>query len=172
MEQSEQGATRLEGEKHRILFVCKQNSCRSQMAEALARAVVQELGLGERVSVASAGLASTEVDGTALEVLGESGIDTRGLFSKALGSGAFVPAEYTCVVSLCGCASLLPPEWRARPCADWRVADPKGRPIADFRIARDTLHGLVCDLLSAVRDNNVPAHLARYAPDEDAPCSR
>ena len=63
----------------RVLFLCTHNSCRSQLAEALANHL-----WGDRVQAASAGTAPTSVHPRVLQVLQEMGIDTAGLRSKGL----------------------------------------------------------------------------------------
>ena len=55
---------------NRILFVCRHNSCRSQMAEGFAR----YFG-GDRLAVASAGLEPRGVDPGVIAVTAETGID-------------------------------------------------------------------------------------------------
>lgn len=55
---------------HSILFVCSMNAVRSPMAEGLARAL-----LGQRIYVDSAGLTTMPLDGFALAVMAEIGID-------------------------------------------------------------------------------------------------
>lgn len=46
---------------HKILFVCHGNICRSPMAEFVLRALADERGLGERLTVASAATSSEEL---------------------------------------------------------------------------------------------------------------
>lgn len=50
--------------KH-VLFVCTGNTCRSPMAEAMFRQLLEERGLAHRVTVSSAGLAAFDGDGAA-----------------------------------------------------------------------------------------------------------
>ncbi len=63
--------------KKRILFLCTHNSCRSQMAEALANHF-----LGDRCQAFSAGTEATRVNPLAIRVLTELGIDTSHQHSK------------------------------------------------------------------------------------------
>lgn len=53
-----------------VLFACSQNSIRSPMAEGILKA-----RMGHRIYVDSAGVRSTEVDGFAVTVMDEIGID-------------------------------------------------------------------------------------------------
>ena len=57
----------------RALFVCSQNSCRSQMAEGF----LKQLG-GDRFEVYSAGLRPGTVNPLAVKVMQEKGIDISG----------------------------------------------------------------------------------------------
>lgn len=62
-------------QKHRVLFLCTGNSCRSQMAEALLRHYANA-----RFDACSAGTEPRdEVNPLTLRVLNEAGIDTDGL---------------------------------------------------------------------------------------------
>lgn len=63
----------------KLLFLCVQNSARSQLAEAIARHLAPD-----GVSVLSAGSHPAFVRPQAVQVLKEIGISTDGLFSKAL----------------------------------------------------------------------------------------
>lgn len=81
--------------KKRILFLCTHNSCRSQMAEALANHY-----LGDRLQAYSAGTEATQVNPLAIRVLNELGIDTSQQFSKTMDEYAGQTFDY--VVTLCG----------------------------------------------------------------------
>lgn len=84
--------------KKQILFLCTHNSCRSQMAEALANHF-----LGNRYQAFSAGTEATRVNPFAIQVLAELGIDTSLLRSKTIDE--FAGQTFDHVVTLCGDAN-------------------------------------------------------------------
>ncbi len=84
--------------KKKVLFLCTHNSCRSQMAEALANHF-----LGNRCQAFSAGTEATRVNPLAALVLAELGIDTSRLRSKTLDE--FAGQAFDHVVTLCGDAN-------------------------------------------------------------------
>jgi arsenate reductase len=81
-----------------ILFLCTHNSCRSQMAEALANHF-----LGDSCHAYSAGTEATRVNPLAARVLTELGIDTAPLRSKTMDECAGQNFDH--VVTLCGDAN-------------------------------------------------------------------
>jgi glutathione/glutaredoxin type arsenate reductase len=117
----------------RIMFVCKKNSRRSQMAEGFA------LTLGEgKYDVTSSGLEASQVDPTTVQVMSEIGIDISNQTSKPLSD--FNPEDYDAVISLCGCGVNLPTEWLLRDVfQDWQLDDPEGQPIETYRRVRDEI---------------------------------
>lgn len=126
------------------MFVCKRNSCRSQMAEGWTKT----LGEG-KVDVTSSGLESSQVNPTAIEVMSEIGIDISEQTSDPLSD--FQAEDYDAVVSLCGCGVNLPPEWVTREIfQDWQLDDPDGQPIETFRRVRDEIKVRVEKLLEAL----------------------
>lgn len=84
--------------KKRVLFLCTHNSCRSQMAEAIANHY-----LGARCQAFSAGTEATRVNPLAVQVLAELGIDTSPLKSKTM--EAFAGQTFDHVITLCGDAN-------------------------------------------------------------------
>ena len=117
----------------RVMFVCKKNSCRSQMAEGFAHS----LGTG-KIAVSSSGLEASEVNPTAVEVMSELGIDISKQKSEALND--FQPQDYDAVISLCGCGVNLPEPWVLREIfEDWQLDDPAGQPIETFHRVRDEI---------------------------------
>jgi arsenate reductase (thioredoxin) len=117
----------------KVMFVCKRNSCRSQMAEGFA----QKLGAG-KIEVTSSGLEASKVHLTAIKVMSEIGIDISNQTSNALSE--FQATDYDAVISLCGCGVNLPPEWVTREIfEDWQLDDPDGQPLETFRRVRDEI---------------------------------
>jgi len=128
-----------------IMFVCKQNSCRSQMAEGFART----LGEG-KVAVTSSGLQASKVNPTAVEVMSEIGIDISDQVSKPLSD--FKAEDYNAVISLCGCGVNLPESWVLREVfQDWQLDDPAGESIETFRRVRDEIKQRVVQLIDAFK---------------------
>lgn len=127
----------------KVMFVCKKNSCRSQMAEGFGRI----LGKG-KIEVVSSGLEASRVHPTAVQVMSEIGIDISGQTSKALSD--FKASEFDAVISLCGCGVNLPEEWVTREVfEDWQLEDPDGKPIETFQRVRDEIKQRVQKLVNS-----------------------
>ncbi len=128
----------------KIMFVCKKNSRRSQMAEGFART----LGEG-KVGVASSGLEASHVDPKTVDIMSEIGIDISNQTSKALSD--FKAEDYDAVISLCGCGVNLPEAWVLREIfQDWQLDDPEGQPINTFRRVRDEVKERVEKLVAKI----------------------
>jgi protein-tyrosine-phosphatase len=123
----------------RVLFVCIENACRSQMAEAFAR----RLGAG-RVEACSAGSRATgSVDPRAVAFMAERGYDLNVQASKPL--SAFEGQTFDAIVTM-GCGDACP--WLpATHRADWDLPDPKALPDKEFRAVRDDVERRVQRLL-------------------------
>ncbi|MDX1976425.1 MAG: arsenate reductase, glutathione/glutaredoxin type [Pseudanabaenaceae cyanobacterium bins.68] len=127
-----------------VMFVCKKNSRRSQMAEGFARALAPD-----QIQVASSGLTASTVDPIAVTVMAEVGIDISQQVSKALDS--FSPDHFDAVISLCGCGVNLPAAWVARPIfEDWQLDDPEGHDLEKFREIRDQVKHRVEQLIQSL----------------------
>lgn len=128
----------------RYLFVCVENACRSQMAEAFAR-----LHGGEEVEAFSAGSdPAAEVNPTAVEVMRERGVDLAG---RRPSSAADLPElTFDAVVSM-GCGDRCP-SVPARRRLEWDVPDPKRMPADEFRRVRDEVERRVLELLREERE--------------------
>ena len=128
----------------RVMFVCKKNSCRSQMAEGFARALGED-----KISVTGSGLEASQVNPTAIEVMSEINIDISDQTSKPLSD--FNPEDYDAVISLCGCGVNLPESWVVREVfQDWQLDDPVGQPIETFRRVRDEIKERVNKLVQSL----------------------
>ena len=130
----------------RVMFVCKRNSCRSQMAEGFTKT----LGKG-KVTVSSSGLEASRVHPTAIEVMKDIGIDISDQTSDPLSD--FQAEDYDAVISLCGCGVNLPEAWVLREVfEDWELEDPDGKPLEIFHRVRDEIKGNVEKLVEKLSD--------------------
>ncbi len=124
-----------------VLFVCVANACRSQMAEAFARALV-----GERWEIWSAGSRPAgQVHPVAIQLMEEVGLDLRSHRSKGL--DAVPPRTWDVLVTM-GCGDACP-QVPAQTRLDWDIADPVGRRPEEARGIRDDLRRRVETLLMA-----------------------
>jgi arsenate reductase len=124
----------------KILFLCTGNSARSQMAEALLRA----LGDGEYEVVSAGTNPGPQVNPAAIEVLKERGISTEGLYPKKLHQ--FLSDEIDLVITVCDNAKQTCPHFPGAKRYDhWSLEDPaeaKGTQdqiLAVFRETRDEI---------------------------------
>jgi arsenate reductase (thioredoxin) len=123
----------------RVLFVCVENSNRSQMAEAFAR-----MHGGGKVEVLSAGSRpSGRVNPKAIEAMRERGYDLAQHASKSLEQ--IPPGEYAAAITM-GCGDACPMV-RAGVREDWQLPDPREMPPAEFRKVRDEIEARVLALL-------------------------
>ena len=118
-------------EKKKLLFVCVENSCRSQMAEAFAR-----IGGGDNVEAYSAGSRpSGVVNPKAIESMREIGYDLSTHESKSLDDLPDVEWDF---VATMGCGDECP-FIRAKHREDWQIPDPKNMDAKDFAKVRDQI---------------------------------
>jgi protein-tyrosine-phosphatase len=111
-----------------VLFVCRHNTGRSQMAEAYLRHF-----LGDRVDVASAGTIAADVpDPGVVAVMAEDGIDISAARPKLLEAQRTAKADR--IITM-GCDV----EGVPRIDEDWGLPDPKGQPPERVREIRDTV---------------------------------
>ncbi len=126
----------------RVMFVCKKNSRRSQMAEGFARALSNGT-----VQVTSSGLEASYVDPMTVQVMDEVGINIARQGSKALDE--FQPEDFDAVISLCGCGVNLPEPWLTQDIfEDWQLDDPEGEGLETFRRIREQVKERVIQLLA------------------------
>lgn len=125
----------------KVMFVCKRNSCRSQMAEGFAKTLGKD-----KIEVTSSGLEASRVHPTAIEVMEEIGINITDQTSDPLSD--FDADNYDAVISLCGCGVNLPQEWVLRDVfEDWQLDDPDGQPLETFHRVRNEIKGKVEELI-------------------------
>ena len=127
----------------KVLFVCVENSCRSQIAEAFAR--IHGTGIVEAYS--SGSRPSGILSARAIESMQEVGYDRRAHESKSLTE---IPqTEYDYAITM-GCGDECPVV-RARHRQDWQVPDPRNMPPAEFRVIRKLIEDKVQALIQSLR---------------------
>jgi arsenate reductase (thioredoxin) len=127
----------------RVMFVCKKNSARSQMAEGFAKT----LGAG-KIVVTSSGLEASAVRAEAIATMQAVGIDISSQTSNALSE--FSPEDFDVVISLCGCGVNLPEDWVLRErFEDWQLDDPAEQPEIFPRV-RDEVKAHVEKLIASL----------------------
>lgn len=127
----------------RILFVCIENSNRSQMAEAFAH-----LHGDGRIEAYSAGSRpSGKINPRAIEYMREVGHDLTQHKSKSLTD---LPVEQFDVVVGMGCGDEACAVVKARRREEWDIADPKEMPPEQYRAVRDQIERKVKELLASL----------------------
>lgn len=126
----------------RILFVCVGNTCRSPMAEAIARGLA-----GDAVEALSAGFAPTgAVSPLAEATVRRLGYSAEGLTSHGLDEVSW--GDLDVVVSLIGDHGLLLiPAGAARTRLAWDIPDPYGEELQTFETVGRMLQRRIEDLL-------------------------
>ena len=125
-----------------VLFVCVENSNRSQMAEAFAR-----MHGGGRVDAMSAGSRpSGRINPKAIEAMKELGYELTTHTSKGL--EAFNGRAVDVAVTM-GCGDECPLVLAARR-EDWQIPDPREMSPEDFRGVRDLIQKKVLALLGSL----------------------
>lgn len=125
-----------------ILFVCIENSNRSQMAQAFAI-----LHGKDKVNAYSAGSRpSGKINPKAIAAMRELGYDLSTHDSKSLEQIPDVQYEYAITM---GCGDECPLV-KANHRQDWAIPDPRNMNEEEFRQVRDLIEGKVKELLERV----------------------
>src|SRR5829696_7499104 len=125
----------------KILFVCVENSNRSQMSQAFAK-----IHGGSEVEAFSAGSKpSGKINPKAIAAMKKLGYDLSSHSSKSLNEvKTFAP--FDAVVTM-GCGDACP--WMpAKQFIDWQIPDPRNMNEEDFRKVRDLIEEKVKALLN------------------------
>lgn len=128
--------------KAKVLFVCVENSCRSQMAEGFARK------LGEKILEAWSAVSkpSGKVNETAAQMMKEKEIDLSYHKSKGLDDLPKVTWDYVITMGCGDACPTLPAKIRR----DWALPDPKHMPLEEFRRIRDEIQNQVNSLIREI----------------------
>jgi protein-tyrosine-phosphatase len=117
----------------KILFVCVENSGRSQIAEAF----VKTYGKGKVEAMSAGTMPAKEVNPIVVEVMREKGIDLSGNAPKLITNKMVQEADMIIVM---GCsAEGFCPAPLLNKVVDWGIEDPKGKPVEKVREIRDEI---------------------------------
>jgi len=120
-----------------ILFVCIENACRSQMAEAIAKNIFKN------IEVNSAGLnISKKINPNTIKVMNEIGIDMKGQYPKILTKELVEKAD---LIVTMGCIKQCPLTPKQKT-INWNLEDPSGKDLDFFRKTRDKIFQLLHEL--------------------------
>lgn len=130
-------------QKKKILFVCVENSNRSQMSEAFAK-----IHGGQSIEAYSAGSKpSGTINLKAIAAMKEKDYDLTLHSSKSL-EEVKQYAPFDAVVTM-GCGDACP--WMpAKLFIDWEIPDPKNMPPVEFNKVRDLIGKKVKELLQSL----------------------
>ncbi len=126
----------------KVLFVCVENSNRSQMAEAFARMH----GAGKVEAYSAGSKPSGRVNPKAVEAMGELGYDLSSHTSKGLDE--FNGQEVEVAVTM-GCGDECPLV-HAKDRVDWQIPDPRDMTPDEFRGVRDLIETKVKQLIASL----------------------
>jgi len=123
-----------------VLFVCSENACRSQMAEAFANMHGHEV-----IKAASAGSKPAgRINDKAVRAMREAGYDLSTHRSKSVD---VIPAlDYDLVITM-GCRDTCP-RVKAQERRDLDISDPKDMGAEAFNRVRDEIERKVLDLIA------------------------
>jgi len=129
--------------KKKVVFVCVENACRSQMAEAFAKM----LGRESLEAYSAGSQPAGKVNDKAIASMRALNYDLK----KHLSSGldALPAIEFDWLITM-GCGDRCP-ALRARHRADWDIPDPKNMHPEDFAQVRDLIHQKVAQLIEEIQ---------------------
>jgi len=126
----------------KLLFVCIENSNRSQMAQAFAKIH----GSGKVEAYSAGSNPSGKINPKAIEAMQEIGYDLSNHDSKSLDE---IPQmQYDVLVGM-GCGDSCP-YVLSKQRIDWNIPDPRNMDKDEFRSVRDLIEQQVKDLLASI----------------------
>jgi arsenite transporter/arsenate reductase (thioredoxin) len=147
IQEVEEAAERLlqpfQGRK-KVLFACRENACRSQMASAFAQFLA-----GDKLDVSNAGSEPAEkINPDMVKVMHEKGIDMG--FRNPRSMEEAIANETPELIITMGCGeqcSLLP----GAKIIDWDLPDPAGQSMEFMRDVRDEIEKKVVNLINEIK---------------------
>lgn len=120
-----------------ILFVCVHNACRSQIAEAICRKLVD----GNWIVSSAGSNPSTQVDRKAVEILKRNNLFMNSIAPKGFNNLPVMEWDY--VVGM-GCGDRCPVNVRSKNFIEWEIPDPEDGPMELY----ETLYADLCQRIS------------------------
>ena len=137
--------------KEKIIFICTENACRSQIAEGLMRHLAHD-----KFEVYSAGSHPTKVHPAAITVMSEVGIDIS--FHNSDPISLFKNESIDIVITVCDNANIACPVFPGKvERIHWSIKDPSknwnpsSKDLIYFRKTRDDLKKRIKNLLKSRR---------------------
>ena len=135
--------------KHRVIFICTGNRCRSQIAEGLLRKEADD-----RFDIFSAGSDPSRLHPAAISVMEEWGIDISHQKSESIGN--FIDNNFDIIITVCDNANQSCPVFpNEKIRLHWSIKDPfhgwsdNQEDLPPYRIARDELKKRIDEFLSS-----------------------
>jgi arsenate reductase len=129
--------------RKKVLFACRENACRSQMASAFAQFLA-----GNKLDVSSGGSEPAEkINPDMVTVMHEKGIDMG--FRQLRSMADAISKETPELIITMGCGEQCPLVPGAR-IIDWDFPDPAGQSIAFMREVRDEIEQRVLGLINEI----------------------
>jgi multimeric flavodoxin WrbA len=129
--------------RKKILFACRGNSCRSQIAGAFAQHLA-----GDKIEVISGGSRpASEINPLMVEAMSEKGLDMAFRKPKSIKKAVAEVKPDIIITMGCGEECAFMPGVKIE---DWNLPDPTGKPIDFMRNIRDEIENRV---VSLIKDN-------------------
>jgi arsenate reductase len=126
--------------RKKILFACRENACRSQMAGAIAQSLA-----GDKFEVLIGGSQPAEkINGDMARAMQEKGLDMAFRTPQSIESA--ISGNHPEIIVTMGCGEECPFVPGAKM-IDWDLADPAGKPLDFMRQTRDEIEKRVKDLI-------------------------
>jgi len=129
-----------------VLFLCRRNAGRSQMAQALF-----EQAAPEYAAVSGGSSPAAAVHPIVIDAMREVGIDLVGRKPRKVDAEMLARAD---VVISMGCDDPALCDYPGRKVEDWGIPDPTGKPIDEVRRIRDLLRARVEELARRLRSTS------------------
>jgi arsenate reductase len=138
-----------------VLFLCRQNAGRSQMAQAFF-----EKAAPEHRALSGGSSPAARVHPEVVAAMREIGFDLSGRTPAKVDAAMLAKADH--VVSM-GCDDPAVCDYPGRKVEDWGIPDPSGKPVEEVRAIRDLLHTKVNELAERLRSAAAPQGSANPA---------